>query len=64
MSEKKWTLKLKSRGRRGRHHKGKEFPRHATNLAVFMVREDVYYEKSILLVYLIDLLANLLKILR
>ena len=32
MSEKKWTLKLKSRGRRGRHHKGKEFPRHATNL--------------------------------
>ena len=32
MSEKKWTLKLKSKGRRGRHHKGKEFPRHATNL--------------------------------
>ena len=32
MSEKKWTLKLESKGRRGRHHKGKEFPRHATNL--------------------------------
>ena len=32
MSEKKWTLKWTSRGRRGRHHKGKEFPRHATNL--------------------------------
>ena len=31
MSEKKWTLKLESKGRRGRHHKGKEFPRHATN---------------------------------
>ena len=32
MSEKKWTLKWTSKGRRGRHHKGKEFPRHATNL--------------------------------
>lgn len=32
MSEKKWTLKWKGSGRRGRHHKGKEFPRHATNL--------------------------------
>lgn len=28
MSEKKWTCKWKSCGRRGRHHKGKEFPRH------------------------------------
>lgn len=32
MSEKKWTLKWTSSGRRGRNHKGKEFPRHATNL--------------------------------
>lgn len=32
MSEKKWTLKWASSGRRGRSHKGKEFPRHATNL--------------------------------
>ena len=32
MSEKKWTLKWRSSGRRGKHRKGKEFPRHATNL--------------------------------
>ena len=29
MSEKKWSCKWKGSGRRGRHHKGKEFPRHA-----------------------------------
>jgi len=28
MSEKKWSCKWSSSGRRGRHHKGKEFPRH------------------------------------
>ena len=28
MSEKKWSCKWKGSGRRGRTHKGKEYPRH------------------------------------